>query len=212
MAYPAADGIHILDLASRAENVLAGISGFDLHWSPDGSQIAYLAMEGDLIDSVFVIHSDGSGKRQISDLSYERIAGWSANSAQLYFTVPYSGGAAWNVYAFDLAGGTTQELFTIEDGTPKALNPSLSPDGNWMAYRGRDNSSVYLMHPDGSDGHLVLDSANAFGIAWGGSSWLGVSLDQGNDNGRVVVLVNPDTCQVYRLPGLNGDLEGLYMP
>ena len=37
---------------------------------------------------------------------------------------------------------------------------------------GRDNSSVYLVHPDGSDMHLVLDNVGATGIEWSRSGWL----------------------------------------
>ncbi len=37
----------------------------------------------------------------------------------------YTGGAAWKVYAYDLNKDLTEELFTIENGTPKLLNPSF---------------------------------------------------------------------------------------
>lgn len=209
VAYSASDnGIHIVDLASLTEKVLPGAGGFNLHWSPDGTQIAYVGMGDGVINSVFVITTDGTPARLISDLSYESIIGWSPDG-KLYFVAPYTGGAAWKVYSYDLASGTTQERFTIENGTPKFLNPMLSPDGKWIAYRGRDNSSLYLVHPDGSDMHLVLDNVGAVGIAWTSSGWLGVSIGTDDPYVQKVLLINLDTCDSYILNGLHGQLEGL---
>ena len=213
VAYSASNnGIHIIDLASQTEKVLPGSGGFNLHWSPDGKQIAYVGMGNGVINSVFVINTDGTQVRQISDLSYESVIGWSSDGL-LYFVAPYTGGAAWKVYSFDLASGTVEERFTIENGTPKFLNPKLSPDGEWIAYRGRDNSSLYLVRTDGSDMHLVLDNVGAVGIEWSSSGWLGVSLRKANSDESTVVLIKPDGCETYLLPtALHGDLEGLFIP
>ena len=207
MAYPAADGIHVMDLSTKAEKVLPG-TGFNMHWSPDGRQIAYVGMSDGSVNSVFIINLDGTPARQISDLSYESVIGWSPDS-KLYFVAPFTGGAAWKVLSYDLTSGTTRELFTIENGTPKFLNPTLSPDGNWIAYRGRDNSSLYLVHPDGNDMHLVLDNVGAVGIAWASSSWLGVSIGIEDPYFQKTLLINLDTCDSYLLNGLHGQLEGL---
>ena len=213
VAYSALDNsIHIIDLNSQADHILANASGFNLHWSPDSTQIAYLQLGNNIVDSVFVVNTDGSQLRQISDLSYESVVGWSADN-KLYFVVPFTGGAAWKVFSFDLTSNSAQELFTIENGTPKFLNPKLSPDGNWIAYRGRDNSSLYLVRTDGSDMHLVVDNASAVGIAWSQSGWLGVSLQQANSDESSAVLIQPDGCKVYALPeALHGELQGLSIP
>jgi hypothetical protein len=204
--------IHMMDLDSQSVSTLSGISGTGYHWSPDGKQIAYIALGGEVIDSVFVVNADGTNNRQVSSLSYESVVGWSSDGAKLYFVAPYSGGAAWKVYAFDLASGASQELFTIENGTPKFLNPTLSPDGQWIAYRGRDNNSLYLVHPDGSDMHLVLDNIGVVRNEWSSSGWLGVSLGQVNTEDHTLVLVKPDGCELYRLPDLRGELQGLFIP
>jgi len=213
MAYPAEDGLHILDLISKTEKVLTGTSGFNLHWSPDGKQIAYIGMGDGIVNSVFVINTDGTLAHRISDWSYETVIGWSPDGTQLYFTAPYTGGAAWKVYSYDFASSAVQERFTIENGTPKFLNPKLSPDGNWISYRGRDNSSLYLVHPDGSGMHLVLDNVGAVGIEWSRSGWLGVSVRNTNTDVSTVILIKPNGCEAYRLPStLHGDLEGLFIP
>lgn len=214
VVYSSSDnGIHIIDLASQTEKVLPGAGGFNLHWSPDGKQIAYIGMADSVINSVFVVNVDDTQARQISNWSYEAVIGWSPDSTQLYFVAPFTGGAAWKVYSFDIASGTVEERFTIENGTPKFLNAKLSLDGNWIAYRGRDNSSLYLVHPDGSDMHLVLDNAGAVGVEWSHSGWLGVSMRKANSDESMVILIKPEECKAYLLPApLHGDLEGLYIP
>ena len=214
VAYSATDnGIHIVDVTSQTEEILPGAGGFNLHWSPDGKQIAYVGMGDGVINSVFVINTDGSPGRQVSTWSYEAVIGWSPDGTQLYFVAPFTGGAAWKVYAYDLGSGAAQERFTIENGTAKFLNPKLSPDGNWIAYRGRDNSSLYLVRTDGSDMHLVLDNAGAVGIEWSRSGWLGVSLRKANSDESSTVLIKPDSCEAYLLPAaLQGELEGLFIP
>ena len=213
MAYPSEDGIHILDLSTREESVLPlDTAGFDLHWSPDGSRIAYIALSNTIIDSVFILDMNTRETRQISEWSYELIAGWSPDGNNLYYAVPFTGGAAWKLYSYDTQNGQTTELFTIENGTPKALQPRLSPDGQWIAYRGRDNSSVYLVRPDGSDLHLLVDNAGAYGLVWSSTGWLGMSLNDYQSEQTTLVLIEPETCTVYRTAGFSGQLEDLYLP
>jgi hypothetical protein len=214
VAFSALDNhIHIVDLASQEEKVLAGASGFDLHWSSDGKHIAYIGMVGSVIDSVFIVNmEDGTPARQISDWSYETVIGWSPDNSRLYFAVPFTGGAAWKVFSFDLASDLTKELFTIENGTPKFLNASLSPDGNWITYRGKDNSSLYMVRIDSSDMHRILDNVGAGRVEWSRSGWLGVTLLDFYTNESSIVVIKPDDCEAYRLPVLHGELEGLFIP
>jgi hypothetical protein len=214
VAYSALDnGIHIFNLDSKVDKVLPGGAGYNLHWSMDGTRIAFVGQGNNGGNIAFVVNADGTQLRQVTDLGYGSLIGWSPDNAQLYYTVPFTGGAAWKVFSYDLAGNEARELFTIENGTPKFLNPKLSPDGNWIAYRGRDNSSLYLVHTDGSGMHLVLDNVAAVGIEWSGSGWLGVSLGKANSDESTIVLIKPDTCEAYLLPAaLHGELEGLFIP
>jgi hypothetical protein len=214
VAYSATDnGIHIYDVNSQIESTIPGAYGFDLHWSSDGKQIAYIGMGSGTVNSTFVVNTDGTNMRQISEFSYETIIGWSSDGNLLYFATPYTGGAAWKVYAYDFERGIAEERFTIENGTPKFLNPKLSLEGNWIAYRGQDNSSLYLVRSDGSDMHLVIDNAGAVGVEWSHSDWLAVSLRNPDSNESSVVILKPDGCETYRLTFLlQGDLEGLFIP
>jgi hypothetical protein len=213
IAYPAPGGIQILDVATGQEKVLKDPHGaFDLHWSPDGRQIAFIG--GDA-DSAFIIPTDGTPGRQASGLSYESIIGWSPDGARLYLDVPYTGGTAWKVIEVDASSGASRDLFDLENASGKAPGAALSPDGAWIAYRDSENSSLYLVRTDGSASRLVLDkpTAGITGILWSpNGGWLGVSLGNSNTEDRTVVLLQPEGCQAYLLPALHGDLEGLYLP
>ena len=218
VAYSGTDGaIHIVQVdaavSNIADQVLPKVSGFNIHWSPDGKQLGYIQLGNGVIDSAAIASVDGSQVKQVSALSYETIIGWSPDGAKLYFATPYTGGAAWKVFAYETGSGVTQELFTIENGTPKFLSPKLSPDGQWIAYRGKDNSSVYLVHPDGSGMHLLVENAGVNGLEWSLSGWLGLSLRKPNSSESRIVLVKPDGCEAYRSPDtLHGELQGLYLP
>jgi len=210
-AYPAQDGIHMVDLATKTETVIPVTGGFDLHLSSDGSQIAFVSTSA---DNVFVMDTSGSAPAQrISDQSYESVIGWSPDSHQVYIAIPYTGGSAWKVQAVDIATHTEKDLFTIDNGSYKSLGAALSPDGNWIAYRGRDADSLVLVRTDGTQMHAAIENSGGIsGIAWSQSGWIGVSLyNPDNAEGRMVLL-QPESCQVYIVPGLHGDLEGLFLP
>jgi dipeptidyl aminopeptidase/acylaminoacyl peptidase len=212
MAYPAAEGFRIVDLETDDERVIElAEAGYDLHWSPDGTEIAFV---GSSAEAVYIVRTDGSSVRRVSDAAYASIVGFSPDGARLYLTVMYTGGSAWMMRAVDVASGAVQDLATIENGSRKWLAARLSPDGEWVAYRGRDNSSLYLMHADGSAMHVLMEQpALAInGVEWTASGWLGVSLIEGDEQERTLVILKPESCQAYRLPMGQGELEGLWLP
>ena len=213
LAYTTDDGIRIQDLTSGEFTVIAGVFGRDLHWSQDGSQIAYVN-SGDLY-GVFVINSDGNNPKQLSTLGYESIAGWSPDGSRLYYTIPSSSGDDFLLRSVDVSTGNTQDLFVLENSSHKAPMPAVSPDGKWIAYRASDNSSLYVMGMDGSQARLLLDNpATAInGIAWDRESHLlGVSLITPEYQDGEIILITPDSCETYWLPGLSGGLDGVFIP
>jgi Tol biopolymer transport system component len=162
---------------------------------------------------VYIVRSDGSGMRRVSDASYASVIGFSPDGARLYLAVMYTGGSAWMVRVVDVASGAAQDLATIENGSRKMLAAALSPDEQWIAYRGRDNASLYVMHTDGSALHVVMEqpALAISGVQWSASGWLGVSLIEGDGQQRTLVIVKPESCRAYRLAA-QGDLEGLWVP
>jgi hypothetical protein len=105
------------------------------------------------------------------------------------------------------------DLFTIENGSFKSLGAVLSPDGNWIAYRGREADSLVLVRTDGTQMHTIIENSGGItGIAWSKSGWIGVSLYNPDNYERRTVLLQPESCHAYVVPGLHGDLEGLFLP
>ena len=216
LVYTTAEGIVILDLTSGKSTVITGVFGLELHWSPDGSQIAYVNT-GDSY-GVFTIDSDGRNPKQLSNLGYESIAGWSPDGSRLYYAIPGSSGNGFLLRSVDVSNGNTRDLFVLDNSSRKAPMPAVSPDGKWIAYRASNNSSLYIKGMDGSQARLLLDNpdnpvAAMNGITWDKEShWLGVSLITPEYPEGEIILIAPDSCEIYRLPGLSGELEGLSIP
>jgi hypothetical protein len=208
LAYPSPDGIHVMDLATRGERVFeGGHGGYNLSWSPNGKQIAFVS---DTADGVYVIGLDGGPRRQVSDQAYASVAGWSPDSTRIYVAIPFTGGSAWKMRQIDAATRTWMDLFTIENGTAKFLSPAVSPDAQWLAYRGSDNSSLYLVRMDGTDMHLIMTGVGQ--VVWSRSGWMGVTTLASDPDQLRAILLRPETCQAFALPGLRGYLWGLQVP
>ena len=213
LAFSTDEGIRILDLSSGVSTVMAGVLGRDLHWSPDGSRIAYVN-SGDVY-GVFVIDSTGKNPKQLSNLGYESIAGWSPDGSKLYYAIPGSSGNGFLLRSVVVETGNTQDLFVLENSSRKAPLPAVSPDGKWIAYRASDNSSLYIKSMEGSPARLLLDNpATAInGIVWEKKSHLlGVSLITPEYPDGEIILLVPDSCETYRLPVLSGELDGMFIP
>jgi hypothetical protein len=215
MAYPGTDGITILNISSGESSLLQGASGYDLHWSPDGQQIAYVN-KGDAY-GIFVTSTDGSSQRQLSTLGYESIAGWSPDGKQLYYAIPDSSGEGWLLKSVEVETGAARDLFVLKYSSRKAPFPVVSPDGNWIAYRGVDNGSLYMMRMDGTQRRLLIEKPSLAyaisGIAWGpGGDLLGVSMLTPDAPDGSVILMKWETFETYILPSLHGELDGLLIP
>ena len=212
VAYPGNEGITILDLATNTSRVLPGASGYDLTWSPDGTQLAYVT-SGEAY-GVFVVALDGSqAPKQLSNLGYEALAGWSPDGQVVYFAIPSATGNGFLLRSVEVNSGVTQDLFILDDSSAKAPYPAVSPDGQWVAYRARDNRSVYLKAMGGaSPAWLLIDSP---GLATSAFAWekaghlLGVSVITTETQAGAVVLLQVDTCEAYLLPEVRGTVEGI---
>lgn len=214
LAYPSEDGIVIVDVATQQTSILSNISnGYDLHWSPDGQ---YLAILNPLPDyGIHIAALDGSESKQLTNLGYESIAGWSPDGSLIYFAVPDAGGEGFMLRAVNINTGSVHDLFILDDSSRKAPYAAVSPDGQWIAYRGRDNSSLYIKGMDGSPTRLILDKpADAIsGIVWEKDSHLlGVSLITDQYSDGEIILMQFENCEIYKLPGLHGEIQSIYIP
>ena len=201
-------GFDLYDVAKGTTVFLSIGGGYDPVWSNDGTRYAFVHESADGLSVMGL--SDNQATR-VSSMAYEATVGWLPDDSRLITAARFSGGAGWQIRSINPNTGESENLFVIEDGSLKTLDAVLSPDGQSIAYRGRNNSDVHLVKLDGSENRLLLDnpSAATSGLVWASNGWLGMSLLQADGSQEKTILVNPVSCTIYEVPGLTGTLEGL---
>jgi WD40 repeat protein len=210
VVYSGADGqIHVRDLETGDEKKLEGTAGYDLHLSPDGKFIAAVDM-----GNLRVIDLDSSDSRYIPVNSITfGVAGWSFDGAKVYITTPESQG--FILQTVDIITGEVSDLYILEDSSRKEPYATVSPDENWVAYRGQENNRLYLVRTNGADGHLLVARIPAVisSIVWSADSkWLGISLSEFGSDERTVLILQPEGCEMFILPNLHGEIQGFILP
>ena len=153
-------------------------------WSPDGLRLAFQSRDdGD--HEIYVINVDGTGLTKLTDNEYaDLLPAWSPDGRHIAFTSNRNKTAFGN----ELAKTRRQEFTTTlsssatdfdiylmaPDGSgvfnwtqisnTNDSNAAWSPDGDWIAYEGRDvygfslrqgNNEIYLMRREGLDRALT---------------------------------------------------------
>ncbi|HQL92015.1 MAG TPA: hypothetical protein PK381_01530 [Anaerolineaceae bacterium] len=204
------EGSTLQNLSDNQKQILAGIIANDSKWSPDGNYIAYLRGDGAVFNMPAFAKVDGTEANTISELGYAMIAGWSPDSRTIYFTLPWFNSSSWKVMAYDIESDETKELFTIQNGTIKFLDPQISPDGKWLSYRGVDNSSLYLVSLDGETERLILDDAHVVKHIWLDDTHIALSISYFSGTYENYVL-NLNDCSFMRLDDLDGGLVDMQL-
>ncbi len=145
-------------------------------WSPDGSKIAYVGDAGVEsgggrsygLSNLWVVHADGSGKRQITTMDGEiHPPAWSPDSRRLLFAFKPVKSRDQNVRMMGSpdvwrvnADGSDARNLTNNSGKDENYWPSWSPDGSRIALVARKNGgpcSIYVMDQDGSNVKALLE-------------------------------------------------------
>ncbi|HSL85319.1 MAG TPA: hypothetical protein VK861_00125, partial [Bacteroidales bacterium] len=213
LAFTSKEGIVIKNLQNDESTLISGQFGRINLWSPDGTRIAN--SRSGQVNGIVIMNADGSNQQQLTNLGYEDLAGWSQDGSLIYYAIPGAGGDGFILRSVNISSGESNDLFVLENSSIKAPWSSVSPDGNWIAYRAMDNASLYLKNMDGSPARLVLDKpAIAInGVAWDkGGHLLGVSLITDQNQEGEVLIIAPDSCETYRLTGVSGMLGAIYIP
>ncbi|MBE0686765.1 MAG: PD40 domain-containing protein [Anaerolineaceae bacterium] len=213
LAFTAEDGIHIMNLSTFETNLIPGIFGRSILWSPDGTRLANVRY-GDA-NGIVVMNNDGSNQQQLTYLGYEELSGWSSDGNTIYYAIPGAGGNGFMLRSVIISTAESTDLFVLEDSSRKAPMSAISPDGKWIAYRAQNNNSLYLKKMDGTPAILLLENPAIAvnGIAWDQEGHLlGVSLiTEQNQNGEIFIIAM-DSCETYRLSEVSGMLDAVNIP
>ncbi|MFC1629126.1 TolB family protein [Gemmatimonadota bacterium] len=165
-------------------------------WSPDGRLIAFQRYVFWGNDEVYVMNSDGSSARNLTNtlLEQELWPSWSPDGSRIFFC---RGG---DIYVVGVNGSGLSQLTT---GTDWDYSPSCSPDGTTITFN--RYSQIFLMDLDGSNIRQVV-----YVFEGSSSDWEPVFSPDGSQiifvrsesNGSRLMIVNVDGSNARDLTGL----------
>ncbi len=179
----------------------------DPAWSPDGQLIALAGTQNNQ-PGIFVIHSDGSDARRLTENGGDSEPSWTPNGAYVVFERELPG--KHTIFVMNADGGNAHPL----TGGPYDEAPRWSPDGNEIVFSRAvdDKLDVYVMDADGSNvRRLTDDPALDSPVTWSPDGRRIVfSSSRGSQPGTYQVnlyLMNADGSDVHPLV-LGADLTG----
>lgn len=128
-------------------------------WAPDPrviSDFRYRTNDGGYIragaDQLFVVSAAGSAPTQLTKGDSDQIEGsaeWAPDGQSLVYAAAVRPGndrvaGETDLYRIAAAGGAPQQLTSIDGGEGK---PSLSPDGQWLAWIGQPKTTKFYAQP-----------------------------------------------------------------
>jgi Tol biopolymer transport system component len=129
------------------------------NWSPDGSAIAYILVDGGST-TLWLVDSTGGNARQLTKEGFEDVgetSPWSPDGTRLLYTSRRTG--TRDVWVMPVAGGEPLQLTRdVRDD----YAPVWSPDGRWVAFlsdRGRQ-TDVWLVPAGGGTAVRVTDNTD----------------------------------------------------
>jgi len=183
-----ADGSGMRELLTTGEPKPISVS--QIHWSPDGSQIAFIRIfyvgdsEADFRHELWIMGADGWEPHRVIDRQIESFS-WSPDGSRIAFTEQSLDGNrfAWDLFVMETDGSNVEQL--TDDG--RSRQPAWSPNGERLAFRSEDH--IFVMNADGSNVARLTTGRESYGGAeWSpDSSTLAINaFDQGT--GRCSVL------------------------
>jgi Tol biopolymer transport system component len=172
---------------------LLHVFGSEPSLSPDGSKIAYCSSREALYSQIYVVNSDGTGDRRITNISTGDACGpvWSHDGKKIAY------------YAFALTRPSRNpQLWIMDpDGSNQkkladhGLDPSWSSDDKQMAFASKRDGiyQIYAMNADGSNvRRLTKHNAEDSNPAWAPDGVAIAYISATGDDRRGLYLMNAD--------------------
>ncbi len=120
-------------------------------WSPDGSNVLFVAHEPGLGSSIFSIPAAGGNPRRVPIQGGGSLPVAAPDGRTLYLV--QTAGNRWELFSANLANGQTAQV--THQGAHRAR---LSRDGRWIYYiQSRTSSVIRRIRPDGTEDQFVLN-------------------------------------------------------
>ncbi|MBW3642963.1 MAG: PxKF domain-containing protein, partial [Actinobacteria bacterium] len=159
----------------------------DPHWSPDGTQIAFVSdRAGGQID-IWVMDADGTDARNLT----AGVAGvsadpaWSPEGARIAFANVQGATTGYDVMTVNAADGSGAANLTAALGAGNDGFPAWSPDGSKVAFNrdplNNSNNEILVVGADGTGAAALTDDpGQATRPSWSGTGIAFVSTRDGN--------------------------------
>src|SRR5574341_535069 len=141
---------------------------WDIVLSPDGKQIAYVAYDSAFYQQIFVINTDGTGLKKLTNDTVKKW-GLAWGKDKIAYT-SYGKEGLEKIFVVNPDGTDNRQLILdntrqgnpTEDKPPVWAAPSWSPDGSSLVYTSLDemmNPKMYLVNADGTGKRPVFKGA-----------------------------------------------------
>lgn len=140
-------------------------------WSPDGSLVAFIREEAGIVSVVAKPYIGGPEKKLIS-MKDKEINGieWGLNKETLYISYRISVNEPFKIYAYDLLSGTESQLSFPRENFVGDRNPTLSPNGKFLAFERTEVlgvEDIYVVSVEGGkEEKLTSDHLKILGLDW----------------------------------------------